>query len=180
MPYWGVMKKACSVDQYGAPPMDGSKEDDQVGAPVSTPMVRPICCIGKPWSAVKKVCGVDQYGAPPMYGSKNGQVGAPAAVPAGAPATAAVAKGPTVPTRVPAMVHMAVPAGEPTAAAVAKRSAAPAAGPVGTLTLATKKGRSAGGLGHVAAAAPTAVPTRALAATMVPTTHSWEAAAVTA
>jgi hypothetical protein len=25
--YWGVVEKACDVDQYGAPPMDGSKED---------------------------------------------------------------------------------------------------------------------------------------------------------
>jgi hypothetical protein len=30
-PYWGVTKKACDVDQYGAPPMDGSKEDGQAG-----------------------------------------------------------------------------------------------------------------------------------------------------
>jgi hypothetical protein len=22
-PYWGVVKKACDIDQYGAPPMDG-------------------------------------------------------------------------------------------------------------------------------------------------------------
>jgi hypothetical protein len=27
-PHWGAAKKACSVDQYGAPPMGGSKEDD--------------------------------------------------------------------------------------------------------------------------------------------------------
>jgi hypothetical protein len=26
-PYWGVAEKACDVDQYGASPMDGSKED---------------------------------------------------------------------------------------------------------------------------------------------------------
>jgi hypothetical protein len=26
-PYWGAAKKVCDVDQYGAPPMDGSKDD---------------------------------------------------------------------------------------------------------------------------------------------------------
>jgi hypothetical protein len=31
-PYWGATKKACDVDQYDAPPMDGSK-DNQAGAP---------------------------------------------------------------------------------------------------------------------------------------------------
>jgi hypothetical protein len=47
-PYWGATKKTCDVDQYGAPPMDGSKEDDQVG------------CTEKPyWGAAKKACGVD-------------------------------------------------------------------------------------------------------------------------
>jgi hypothetical protein len=25
-PYWGAMKKACGVDQYGALPMDESKD----------------------------------------------------------------------------------------------------------------------------------------------------------
>jgi hypothetical protein len=30
-PYWGVEKKACGGDQYGALPMDGSKEDGQTG-----------------------------------------------------------------------------------------------------------------------------------------------------
>jgi hypothetical protein len=30
-PYWGAAKKACDVDQYGAPLMDRSKEDDQAG-----------------------------------------------------------------------------------------------------------------------------------------------------
>jgi hypothetical protein len=56
-PYWGATKKACDINQYGAPPMDRSKEDDQTG------------CTGKPyWGAVKKACSVDQYGAPPMDG----------------------------------------------------------------------------------------------------------------
>jgi hypothetical protein len=36
-PYWGAVKKACDVDQYGTPLMDGSKEDDQAG------------CTGKPY-----------------------------------------------------------------------------------------------------------------------------------
>jgi hypothetical protein len=84
-PYWGVVKKACDVDQYGAPPMDGSKEYGQAG------------CTGNPyWGVVKKVCGVDQYGAPPMDGSKDGQAGAPAVVPAGAQAPAAPATVPAV------------------------------------------------------------------------------------
>jgi hypothetical protein len=26
-PYWDAVKKACDIDLYGAPPMDGSKED---------------------------------------------------------------------------------------------------------------------------------------------------------
>jgi hypothetical protein len=47
-PYWGAAEKACDVDQYGAPPMDGSKEDGQVG------------CTGKPyWGAAKKACDID-------------------------------------------------------------------------------------------------------------------------
>jgi hypothetical protein len=33
-PYWGVAKKACAVDQYEIPPMDGSK-DGQAGAPAA-------------------------------------------------------------------------------------------------------------------------------------------------
>jgi hypothetical protein len=82
-----------------------------------------------------------------MDGSKNGQAGASAAVLDGAPATAAVAKGPTtlaaVPTRAPAVV----PIGVPTAIIVAKGPAVPAVGPAGTLAPATKKGRPASGWG---------------------------------
>jgi hypothetical protein len=71
-PYRGVAKKACEVNQYGAPPIDGSKEDDQLG------------CTEKPyWGATKKACDVDQYEALPMDGSKDGQEGAPTTVPAG-------------------------------------------------------------------------------------------------
>jgi hypothetical protein len=59
-PYQGSTKKVCNINQYGAPPMDGSKEDDQAGY------------TGNPyWGAAKKVCDVDQYGAPPMDGSKD-------------------------------------------------------------------------------------------------------------
>jgi hypothetical protein len=47
-PYWNAVKKACDVHQYGAPPIDGSKEDGQVG------------CTGNPyWDAAKKACGVN-------------------------------------------------------------------------------------------------------------------------
>jgi hypothetical protein len=47
-PYRGAAMKACDVNQYGALPMDGSKEDDQAG------------CTGMPfWGAAKKVCDVD-------------------------------------------------------------------------------------------------------------------------
>jgi hypothetical protein len=89
-PYWGAVKKAYDIDQYGAPPMDGSKEDDQAGAPVPAPVAGLTCCNGKPyWGAVKKACGVDQYRAPPMVGSKDGQAGEPV----GALATAVVARG---------------------------------------------------------------------------------------
>jgi hypothetical protein len=78
-PYWGAANKACDIDQYGAPPMDGSKEDGQAG------------CTGKPyWGAAKKSCGVNQYGAPPMDGSNDSQ--------AGAPATAGASKGLATPT----------------------------------------------------------------------------------
>jgi hypothetical protein len=30
-PYWGTVKKACTIDQYGAPPMHGLNEDGQAG-----------------------------------------------------------------------------------------------------------------------------------------------------
>jgi hypothetical protein len=47
-PYWGAVERTCNVDQYAAPPMDGSKEDVQA------------CCTRKPyWGAVKKACGAD-------------------------------------------------------------------------------------------------------------------------
>jgi hypothetical protein len=72
--------------------MDGSMEDDQASYTRNSY-----------WGATKKACSIDQYRAPPMNGSKDGLVGAPAAVPAriqgpagpaavhaGAPATAAV------------------------------------------------------------------------------------------
>jgi hypothetical protein len=67
--YWGAAEKACDVDQYGAPPMDGSKEDVQAG-----------CTEKSYWGVVKKACDIDQYGAPPMDGSKDGQAGAPTVV----------------------------------------------------------------------------------------------------
>jgi hypothetical protein len=80
-PYWGAAEMACDVDQYGAPPVGGSKEEG---------------CTEKPyWSAVKRECSVYQYGAPPMNGSKGGQAGVPAAVLARVPATAATAQGNT-------------------------------------------------------------------------------------
>jgi hypothetical protein len=98
MPYWSAAKKACDVDQYGALPMDGSKEDDQAD------------CTGKPyWGVAKKGCSIDQYGAPPMDESKDSQ--------AGAPATAAVAQGPAAP--------VVVPARAPTAATASKGPAVP-------------------------------------------------------
>jgi hypothetical protein len=82
-PHWNTAKKACNVDQYGAPPMDGSKEDDQAG------------CTEKPyWGAAKKACSVNQYGAPPMDGSKDGQAEVPTA--------AATSKGLAAPTAGPA------------------------------------------------------------------------------
>jgi hypothetical protein len=59
------------VDQYGASPMDGSKEDRQAG-----------CTKNPYWGVVKKARNVDHYGALPMGGSKDGQAGAPVAVPA--------------------------------------------------------------------------------------------------
>jgi hypothetical protein len=74
--YWGAAEKACDVDQYGTPPMDGSKEDVQAG-----------CTEKSYWGVAKKACDIDQYGAPPMDGSKDGQAGAPTAVLGGAPAT---------------------------------------------------------------------------------------------
>jgi hypothetical protein len=47
--YWGATKKACDVDQYGAPPMDGSKEDSHVGALVPAPTAGLTHYIGKPY-----------------------------------------------------------------------------------------------------------------------------------
>jgi hypothetical protein len=67
-PYWGVTKKMCDVDQYGAPTMDGSKEDSQA-------KVAPETHIGVPQR--RRAASTR---APPMDGSKDGQVGAPAAV----------------------------------------------------------------------------------------------------
>jgi hypothetical protein len=67
------VKNACDINQYGAPPMYGSKEDGQAG-----------CTRNTYRGAVKKACGVDQYGVPSMDGSKDGHVRVPAAVPAGA------------------------------------------------------------------------------------------------
>jgi hypothetical protein len=58
------VKKACDIDQHGAPPMDGSKEDDQAGY-TENPY----------WGAAKKACGIDQYRAPPMDESKDNQGG---------------------------------------------------------------------------------------------------------
>jgi hypothetical protein len=70
-PYWGAKKKACDIDQYEAPPMDGSKKDGQAG------------CTGNPyWGAAKKACGVDQYEAPTSggaYGGASDGCGAPRA-----------------------------------------------------------------------------------------------------
>jgi hypothetical protein len=194
-PYWGAAKKACDINQYGAPPIDGSKEDGQVG------------CTRKPyWAAAKKAYDVDQYGAPPTDESKDGQAGVPAAAPARALATAAVAQGPAMPEAVhtgaptskgptapatgptgaltlaarrrrpvggwPATVPTAVLAGAPMAATAAKERAAPTAGPAGVLTPAAMKGVSAEAWGRV-----TAVPGGAPAATTTPTTHSQDAAA---
>jgi hypothetical protein len=62
------MKKACSVDQYGASPMDGSK-DGQAGAPAAVPVRAPVT------AAVAQ------------------GVAAPTSVPTGAPTTSAVAQG---------------------------------------------------------------------------------------
>jgi hypothetical protein len=187
-PRWGAAK-VCDVDQYGAPPMDRSKEDGQAGY------------TGKPyWGAVKKACGVDQYGAPPMDELKNGQAGALATVHVGVPATAAVAQGSATPVAVPTRASTAVaaskeptapttgpagalaptvrkrrpvrgwsatvpttmPAGTSTTAAAAKE---PAAGPTGVLTPAVMKGGLAGGWGRAAAVAPAEAPAAATAPT---------------
>jgi hypothetical protein len=63
------VKKACDIDQYGAPLLDRSKEDDQPG-----------CTEKQYWGAVKKTYEVDLFGALPMDGSKDGQAGALATV----------------------------------------------------------------------------------------------------
>jgi hypothetical protein len=165
-PYWGAVKKACDINQYGAPPMDGSKEDDQVGY------------TGKLyWGVVKKECSIDQYGAPPMDGSKDSQAGVLATVPAAALATAAASQGSacgggclrrprqSLRGQVPA-VSAAVPAG-----AIASK------GPTGALVPAATKGEPIKGRGRAAAVAPATVPAGAPAAAAAPTAPSWEAAA---
>jgi hypothetical protein len=129
-PHWGVVKKACGVDQYRAPPMDGSKEDGQAG------------CTGKPyWGAAMKVCGVDQYRAPPMDRSKGSQ--------AGAPTTVSEAQGPAAPIT----IHV----GASTVTGVSKGPTAPAAKPAGALAPAARKGGPTKGWGCVAAVAPAVV-----------------------
>jgi hypothetical protein len=96
--YWGAAKKACGIDQYGAPPLDGSKEDGQVGVLVLAPTIGPTCCNEKPYQgATKKACNADQYGAPPMDELKNGQTGAPVAVLARMPTAVVAAKGSAAP-----------------------------------------------------------------------------------
>jgi hypothetical protein len=47
-PYWDTVKKACDIDLYEAPPMDGSKEDGQAR-----------CTENPYWGAAKKACIVD-------------------------------------------------------------------------------------------------------------------------
>jgi hypothetical protein len=137
-PYWGPAKKACNVDQYGASPMDGSKEDGQAGS-TENPY----------WGAAKKVCDVDQYEAPPMDGLKDGQ--------AGAPATAAVAQGPAALAAMPVKVPMA--------AATSMGPVAPAAGPAGALMPAVRKRRpTRGWLVTVPMAGPAEAPTMAAVA----------------
>jgi hypothetical protein len=137
-PYWGPAKKACDVDQYGALPMDGSKEDGQAGS-TENPY----------WGAAKKVCDVDQYEAPPMDGLKDGQ--------AGAPATAAVAQGPAALAVMPVKVPMA--------AATSMWPMAPAAGPAGALMPAVRKRRpTRGWLVTVPMAGPVEAPTMAAVA----------------
>jgi hypothetical protein len=145
--YWGDAKKACDVDQYGAPPTDGSKKDGQAG------------CTGKPcWGIVKKTCDGDQYGAPPMDGQAGVPMAAPpAVVPAGAPATAVVAQGPTAPK--------AVLVGAPMVAVASKGPTTPATGPTGVLASAARKRRPVGEWPvTVPAAVPTGAPTMAAAA----------------
>jgi hypothetical protein len=119
--------------QYGAPPMDGSKEDGQAG-----------CTEKSYWGATKKVGDIDQYMAPPMDGLKDYQVGAPM--------TAAVTQGPAAPAT--------VAAGAPTAVAMSKGLTVFVAGPAGALTPAVRKRRLVEGWPMIApAAAPAGVPT---------------------
>jgi hypothetical protein len=56
-PYWGVAKKACGVDHYNAPSMDGSK-DGQAGGPTAVPATAAVAqgpaavSVGAPTAAV--------------------------------------------------------------------------------------------------------------------------------
>jgi hypothetical protein len=165
--HWGAVKKACSVDQYGAPPMDESK-DGQMGEPTVVP-------VGVPAIAV-----VAQGPAALM------------AVPAEAPTMVTASKGPATPAAGPARAFapaarkrrlgegwaaMVVPvvmlAGAPTTAAT------PAAGPAGALAPAATKGGSARGWGRAVVVASAVVPTEAPAAATTSTACSREAAAAT-
>jgi hypothetical protein len=138
-PHWGIAKKVCSIEQYSAPPMDGSKEDSQAS------------CTRKPYWGAVKVCGVDQYGAPPMDGSKGNQAGAPAAV--------SKAQGPAAPA--------AMPARAPTTTAASKGLAAPTARPAGALASTARKGGPTRGWGCTMGVAPAAATTRSQEATAV-------------
>jgi hypothetical protein len=69
------MKKVCGVDQYGALPMDRSKEDDHARALVPAPAAGPTCYTGKPyWGAAKKACDIDQYGLRPWTGRRRARL----------------------------------------------------------------------------------------------------------
>jgi hypothetical protein len=47
-PHWGATNKSCDINQYGVPPMDGSKQDGQAG-----------CTGNQYWGATKKACDID-------------------------------------------------------------------------------------------------------------------------
>jgi hypothetical protein len=82
-PYWGAAKKACDIDQYGAPPMDRLK-DDHAEVLAAVP-------VGTDGGA----CG-----APTMTAVAKGPA-APVVVPTGVPMATATSKGPATPTTGP-------------------------------------------------------------------------------
>ena len=66
-PYWGAAKKACSVNQYGAPPMDGSK-NGQAEVPTAAAASKGLAAPTTVPAGVPMAAAVSKEPAAPMVG----------------------------------------------------------------------------------------------------------------